>query len=255
MRNKAKWLQDPRVIRTAGAFLMISPLFNLFVNVYVNPSFTNKWTISHLYAVFMNASTIDWLGRISNFTVGYLMFRGQSSSWMAVLAILAFSISQNLYTFSHYYRLNKFFTVSSLLTNVAFFLLVFEAEYRLNLSIGARTKKQEASPGKPSPPPLQALPNQPTPVRKTSAHQVRSTAPRAEFWFTQGSLIEFDGHGRIGQLIDCTEEEIILKTVTHSLPNLEKRTLQLEDVQRGVSVTLRYSGLRGDSLIAFKVVA
>ncbi|MGZ3781085.1 MAG: hypothetical protein ACXVCY_10600 [Pseudobdellovibrionaceae bacterium] len=143
MDQRAKWLRDERYIRIAGALLMISPFLNYFTSIALSSNLPDKWALKQLMAGFIVASGLSWVGRISNFIVGVLMFRGKSSAWVPVLAILGFTIAKNILTFKSDYQINHIQTVSSLIVNIFLFLLVFESEYRINKEINRRIKEAQ----------------------------------------------------------------------------------------------------------------
>lgn len=241
MRQKAKWLQNNRVIRTAGALLMVSPFFNILFTAYLTQNPLKTWSAKHFLTVLVTGSFVDWLSRITNLVVGFLMFRGKSSAWVVVLLILAFSITQNLYTFSHYYHLNKIITIGSLVINVGLFLLVLEAEYRVNMAIGRR----ESSGGAVLPT-VHAAPVVPIPIKS-------QPKPR-EFYVTKGMAIDFQGHGRVAEVLNCDDQELWLKTYEPVPEGFYLRPLVLEDLEQKMTVSLHFHERRGQAVVIFKLV-
>ncbi|MDG0817503.1 hypothetical protein [Bdellovibrio svalbardensis] len=270
MGQKAKWLQDERYIRIAGALLMVSPIMNLLVSVALNSNVVDKWSLKNLFAAFMLASGLAWLGRISNFVVGFLMFRGKNTAWVPVLAILGFTIAKNFITFKQDYQTNHFQAISSLLINILLFLLVFESEYRLNKELNnklqaarARQGGANTNPSTTKSPTTKEAPltasvaaniKKATPLDFSYQKPASSPAPQKSFIIKKRMPIEFAGHGKIAEVIHCTEDELWLKPTNHLPNDIHKKTVTLEDPKQGGKIRLKFSGIRDDSTLVFRLV-
>jgi len=236
IRQRMKWLDDERYIRFAGAMLLVSPFFNFFISVANNQSIPDKWIPSHLWAIFISATLVQWIMRIALVTVGILMVRGKSSAWVPVLAILAFTIIHNIFSFKNDFQISPAQAILSLLTNLFFFTIVFRAEFRLAreedkkiaAAKAARLKKEADTK---IVTPLQAKPATPQEPTKLAPRPavVKEAAPPApkprtkpkivrEFIITRGATIEFEGHGQFAEVMHCNENELWLKS-THSPPS------------------------------------
>ena len=91
---------------TVNYLFLINPFLNYLLSVGLNPNIPNK-TFKFIVLGFFSSTGFDWISRVSNFSVGFLMFRGKNSAWVPVLAILGFAIAKNLITFKQYYQLNQ----------------------------------------------------------------------------------------------------------------------------------------------------
>lgn len=270
MGQRAKWLQDERYIRIAGAMLLISPFLNYLSSVALNYNVPDKWALKQLIAGFMMASGFSWLGRVSNFVVGFLMFRGKSSAWVPVLAILGFTIAKNIITFKNDFQTNRFQTVGGLIVNVVLFLLVFESEYRLNKEINnrikaaqqQRSKNHSAQNSVKQTTQLEKSKAQPLSQAKTQVHVPTQAAanlkakPQAkEFLVRKGAPIDFDGHGKFAEVFHCTENELWLKVTDHLPSDIHKKEVTLQVPGKKGQIRLKFSRLRDDSTLIFRVIS
>ncbi len=290
MGQRAKWLQDERYIRIAGALLMVSPLTNYLLSVALNSNTHNKWSLQSLFAGYMLATGFVWFGRISNFIVGFLMFRGKSSAWVPVLAILGFTIAKNLYTFKHDYLVNQAQTIISLLINIALFLLVFESEYRLNRELNLKIQQARAErevlakKAKEAAVLKSVTQNSPTSMMTASARKdsvdtsipkatvkavIEKTPPKAlstapqqkmpakplqDLLIFKGMAIDFLGHGKIAEVLHCTESELWVTPTNHLPRDIHKRTVTLQKPGQVGTIRLRLSGIRENSTLVFRVI-
>lgn len=254
MGQKAKWLQDERYIRIAGALLMISPIMNLMVSVALNSTIPNKWSLANLYTAFMLASGLAWVGRISNFVVGFLMVRGKSSAWVPVLTILGFSIAKNFITFKQDFQINPYQAVISIIINIGLFLLVFESEYRINKELTRKLQEARARQAAAAAAAVTVPAPKEVPTELPPANLPPRPVERKSFVIQKNMPIEFDGHGKIAEVIHCTEHELWIKPTNHLPANIHKKTVTLEDPRQPGQVRLKFSGIRDDSTLVFRVV-
>lgn len=250
MGQKASWLKDERCIRIAGALLMISPFLNYIASVAFNSNLVDKWAFKEFVAGFILTNGFTWLGRITNFVVGFLMFRGKSSAWVPVLAVLGFAIAKSIITFKNYIHISTLQTVGSLLINVLLFLLVFESEYRIN---GELNKKiQAARESRTKGHLVEKTPaTTPPPISKINPPAVRSK----EFLITKGASIDFEGLGKFAEVIHCTDQELWVKATNHFPEDLHRRPVTLQAPGQRGRVRLKFSSLRDDSILVFRVIA
>lgn len=257
MSQKAGWLKNERYIRIAGFLLMVSPFLNYLASVVFNSNINDKWAFKSLLTGFMLATGFSWLGRISNFIVGFLMFRGKSSAWIPVLAVLGFAIAKNIITFKNDFHISPWQTLVYLLVNVLLFLLVFESEYRINNELNKKlqaAKERHSENSAVSKPTAQALL---TPLAKTLAPA--AVAPMAEkrsqgFVITKGASIDFEGFGKFAEVIHCTDQELWLKATNHLPADIHKKTVTLKASGKKGQVRLKFSNIREDSVMIFRVI-
>lgn len=266
MAQRAKWLQDERYIRIAGAMLMVSPLLNYLASVAFSFNNYDKWALKQFIAGFMLASGFSWLGRISNFLVGFLMFRGKSSAWVPVLAILGFTIMKNLITFKSDFQTNRVQTIGGLIINAVLFLLVFASEYRINKELNKKIKavqlqrsknsvavqsSSEKSAGR-----TETCSDATSIPTKSQSQSKLAPKPEAQkFLIRKGAPIDFEGYGKIAEVFHCTENELWLKVTNHLPADLHKKTVTLQDLGKKGQVRLKFSRLRDDSTLIFRVIA
>lgn len=284
MGRRMKWLDDERYIRIAGALLLASPFFNFFLSVASNPHIPNKWSATQLWNIFMAATTLQWILRISKIVVGYLMFRGKSSAWVPVLAILGVTIFLNLYTFKKDIQFSVVQAVLGLVVNIILFSIVFRAEFRLNQEVerklkAVRAAKAAATSGAPATAKAveekkaevvvlakvekaratadqkveqKSEPKKATvvPIAKKTVRKVRKVK---DFVIARGTVVEFEGFGHFAKVIKCHGDEIWLQG-TRDLPkDLEKRSLILDSIDRKRSVRLRFNRTQDDQYLVFKI--
>lgn len=278
MSQQKSWLRDERLLRIAGVFLIISPLMNFLISMAtMNANVPNKWALHNLISSFMVATNLSWISRISNVVVGVLMARGKSSAWVPVLAILGFTIAKNFITFRSDFNVNHFQTISSLAVNVLLFLLVFQAEYHANKELDQRlqaaraAKKNAAGSATVATPASSAttsVAKQPVKAAKAASptqsakasEKAQPTIParprlrHVEFVVKRGMPIVFDGHGKIAEVIHCTDQELWLKPTNHLPRDIHKRTVTLQDPTHKGKVRLKFSGVREDSVIVFRLI-
>ncbi|MGZ3768118.1 MAG: hypothetical protein ACXVCP_10805 [Bdellovibrio sp.] len=274
MGQKAKWLQDERYIRIAGAMLLVSPFLNYFFSVVFNTNVPDKWSMKQLLTGFMIASGFSWFGRISNFIVGFLMFRGKSSAWVPVLAILGFTIAKNIITFKGDFQINKFQTLGGLAINIVLFLLVFESEYRINKEINKRIKdvqlrrNQKLTVSSSLNTQAQIQNNL---IKKTSSatqipnltnlkpeHIKQQNPPKKikrEITIKKGTVIDFDGFGKFAEVFFCSENELWLKVKEHLPPEIHKKTVVLKVPGQRKGIKLKFSRFNEESTLIFRVIA
>ncbi|HEX7673267.1 MAG TPA: hypothetical protein VF412_03800 [Bdellovibrio sp.] len=245
----------------------------------MNVNVPDKWAPHNLISSFMVATNLSWISRISNVVVGILMARGKSSAWIPVLAILGFTIAKNFITFKYDYGVNHFQTIASLAVNVLLFLLVFQAEYHANKELDQRLQAVRAGKKNTAAGPHVPTANEATKSKTslTTSQQTVSTAQRTqpkvvptmkvqptipakprlrhvEFVVKRGMPIVFDGHGKIAEVIHCTDQELWLKPTNHLPRDIHKRTVTLQDPAHKGKVRLKFSGLREDSVIVFRLI-
>lgn len=277
---KSHWNRDERYIRIAGALLMVSPLMNFLMGVALNSIDSDKWTLHKLTASFMMVTGLTWIGRICNLLAGFLMLRGKSSAWIAVLAILGFTIAKNIITFKQDFQTNHLQTIVSFMINLGLFLLVLESEHRANKELDrkvqeARLRQQAArvagAAPAPAPTPVQtvkptaakpatvtATVSKPLPAKQTAKTQTaapqKRPAKHVEFVVKRGMPIVFDGHGKIGEVLNCTPNELWLKPTNHLPQDIHKRTVTLQDPENH-QIRLKFAGLRDDSTLIFRLIS
>lgn len=246
-QKKPKWTRDERFIRIAGALLLVSPLFNYLLSVAWNSNVPDKWAPKQLLAGLMIASGFVWIGRISNIIVGFLMLRGKSSAWIPVLAILGFNIAKNIITFKHDFAINRFQTFMALAINIFMFLLVLQSEYRNNKELNEKLKAKKTG-------------IKPEIKKETQREELKpeklvsKKTNKKEFLITKGMPVDFIGHGKFAEVIHCTENELWLKTTDHAPTDIHKRAVTIESPGTKGRIRLKFSGLRDDSTMVFKVL-
>lgn len=250
MRKRMKWLDDERYIRFAGAMLLISPFFNFFLSVAANNTIPDKWAPYQLWAVFTAATTLQWIMRGLKMVVGFLMFRGKSSAWIPVLAILGVTIVSNFLTFKKDMEISKVQTVLSIVINIILFLIVFRAEFRLNQEFERKLAAARAAKA--------ATSAKPRAVTATSvvraAPSTQKKIKTVDFVIPRGSLIDFKGHGHFAKVIRCQGDELWLQS-TQDLPkDIQKRSVILDSADRKHSVLLKFNRTQDDQYLVFKMV-
>lgn len=284
MGARRKWLDDERYIRIAGALLLASPFFNFFLSVATNPHIPNKWSATQLWTIFMAATTLQWILRISKIVVGYLMFRGKSSAWVPVLAILGVTIFLNLYTFKRDIQVSVAQAVMGLAINIVLFSIVFRAEFRLNQEVERKLKAVRAAKAasasaanasarsaeekkadvvvlakveKPQTAAAKKMAPSSEPKRGSvvsiTSKSMRKVRKVKDFVIARGTVVEFEGFGHFAKVIKCHGDEIWLQG-TRDLPkDLETRSLILDSIDRKRSVRLKFNRTQDDQYLVFKI--
>ncbi|WP_157684741.1 hypothetical protein [Bdellovibrio bacteriovorus] len=262
-----KWLDDERYIRIAGALLLASPFFNFFLSVASNPHIPDKWSPTQLWAIFMAATTVQWILRISKIVVGYLMFRGKSSAWVPVLAILGVTIFLNLYTFKKDIQFSVVQAVLGLVVNIILFSIVFRAEFRLNQEVerklkAVRAAKAASVDSAPRTVKLTAIAtkkieqrsetNKATVVPITKK-PVRKGRKVKDFVIARGTVVEFEGFGHFAKVIKCHGDEIWLQGTGELPKDLQSRSLILDSIDRKKSVRLKFNRTQDEQYLVFKI--
>lgn len=266
MGQQAKWLRDERYIRIAGFLLMLSPVLNYLVSIAFSSHL--NYTGKEFVMGFFVSSGFVWLGRLSSFIVGYLMFRGKSSAWVPVLAILGFTIAKNIITFKHDFQISQIQTLSSIAINVGLFLLVFESEYRINKELNnkiqaarARRKADGRSDGRaadhtsPQAPSKRVTSSEDKIISSKTFSSSKPKSSAKEFMIEKGAAIDFEGYGLFAKVIHCTEKELWVQTIEHLPAEIHKKTVTLQAPGSRSSVQLKFSGVRDDSVVVFRVVS
>ncbi|MEZ0390786.1 MAG: hypothetical protein ACAH59_01125 [Pseudobdellovibrionaceae bacterium] len=233
-----KLLERKGVIRSFGVCLILAPLFNTFLLVWLMPQAADKWTLATFWSVFSSGVLFQRVLDVASVFIGCFLLTGTIQAWGWVLAFLGGYITMQITYMGKNFRTNPF-SILFFLINIGIFLFIAD-QLVWKQKRDQKKKSQQKAPQFPLPK-LQASANAEAPrtfeLSPTDKVDLQpATKKPLSFRSHSKMIVHFKDFGPWAQLTSISSAGIEVRSTGEIPPQIESRKLE---IQLGKDLRLR----------------